>query len=242
MNIGPTFLTLCVLCATTLAQPLSIEGLSAKAPLTVSAAATTESLTVDIVMEPQWHLYSKDVGGGRPVSVTIEDGSHFTAAGALIIPEAEAGKLTGEFSLVLPLRRNGSGRAIVARFDFMACDPLMCLPPMSVTITGKARERVQRLKILLVVDQEDARSKRIMHLLGSHGLATTVSTYETVTTLSCDTHDVVLADSKLFRENLKGSRGRAIKFPRTSSPIIAVGFLGTELIEAHGIAMTSGYI
>ena len=31
-------------------------------------------------------------------------------------------------------------------------------------------------------------------------------------------------------------------FPRTDTPIVAVGFFGTELIERHGVAMTSGYI
>jgi hypothetical protein len=63
-----------------------------------------------------------------------------------------------------------------------------------------------------------------------------------VDTRACDAHDVVLADSKLFRENEKGSFGRARGFPQTASPIVAVGFLGTELIEGHRIAMTSGYI
>jgi hypothetical protein len=51
----------------------------------------------------------------------------------------------------------------------------------------------------------------------------------------------VLADSKLFGKGLK-VRQRVREFPRTTSPIVAVGFYGTELIEAHGLAMTSGYI
>jgi len=33
-----------------------------------------------------------------------------------------------------------------------------------------------------------------------------------------------------------------LAFPRTDTPIVAVGFYGTELIEAHTVAMTSGYI
>ncbi len=96
--------------------------------------------------------------------------------------------------------------------------------------------------VLLVVDQEDARSERIAAFLRQGGMTPKVTTYEKVTVRACDGVDVVLADSKLFDRNAAGSRARARKFPKTSSPIVAVGYLGTELIEAHGIAMTSGYI
>jgi DNA-binding response OmpR family regulator len=98
------------------------------------------------------------------------------------------------------------------------------------------------LKVLLVVDKEDARSKRLAELLKRSGMAPKVTTYAKVTANTCDAHDVVLADSKLFRKNEKGSIGRARGFPKTKSPIVAVGFLGTELIEGQKIAMTSGYI
>ncbi|MFT4843608.1 MAG: hypothetical protein ACI90M_004088, partial [Candidatus Azotimanducaceae bacterium] len=37
-------------------------------------------------------------------------------------------------------------------------------------------------------------------------------------------------------------RDFVLKFPQTVAPIVAVGFWGTELIEAHKVAMTSGYI
>ena len=69
-----------------------------------------------------------------------------------------------------------------------------------------------------------------------------VTTYAKVDTRACDRHDVVLADSKLFRKNEKGSVNRARGFPATRTPIVAVGFLGTELVEGQKIAMTSGYI
>jgi len=98
------------------------------------------------------------------------------------------------------------------------------------------------LDVLVVVDQPDARSERIAALLKQDGMAPKVTTYEKVTKRACDAVDVVLADSKLFRKNVAGSVGRARAFPKTESPIVAVGFLGTELIEGHGIAMTSGYI
>ena len=109
---------------------------------------------------------------------------------------------------------------------------------MSLRITGELRP----LKVLLVVDREDARSKRLFEFLREGGMAPTVTTYASVSARTCDGHDVVLADSKLFRKNEAGSIGRARAFPKTASPIVAVGFLGTELIEGQGIAMTSGYI
>jgi hypothetical protein len=57
----------------------------------------------------------------------------------------------------------------------------------------------------------------------------------------CDAADIVLADSDVFQKH--GVKIDVVrKFPRTSSPVVAVGFLGTELIEAHGLALTSGYI
>lgn len=139
---------------------------------------------------------------------------------------------------MLPLKKKGRGRFVRARFDFMACDPLQCLPPMSVHVGGDMRP----LAVLLVVDREDERSARIATFLKENGIAPKVTTYTDVTTRACDAHDVVLADSRLFRKNDKSAVGRARVFPRTKSPIVAVGFLGTELIEGQKIAMTSGYI
>ena len=98
------------------------------------------------------------------------------------------------------------------------------------------------IEVLVVVDQKGARSERIVEFLKKGGMAPKVAIYPEVTTRECDAADVVLADSKLFRKYAEGSVGRARAFPKTDSPIVAVGFLGTELIEAHGIAMTSGYI
>lgn len=248
MNASTWLLTLCLLWTTAAGQqPMEIVGLPANAPLTLSASASNDELTLDVKMKPGWHLYAKDVGGGEPVSVTIEEGAAFTARKPLVVPKGTAGKLTGAFRLVLPLKRSGPRDALKARFAFMACDPIECLPPMSVTLTGsipQAHEQgvEERLKVLLVVDVADSRSQRISDFFGKHGLATTVATYWEVTKSACDASDVVLADSKLFRKSVKGSRARVLAFPKTSSPIVAVGFLGTELIEAHGIAMTSGYI
>jgi hypothetical protein len=238
-HLAKVLLALCLVAATARAQhAVEIDDLPDDAPLALWSSATADALTLEVRLKPEWHLYAADVGGGQPVSVTVERGSDFVAAGPLVVPEAKDGKLHGKFRLVLPLKRKGRGDALRARFDFMACDPLSCLPPMSVRLTGELRP----LKVLVVVDAEDARSKRIVDFLRDGGMAPTVTTYAKVDTRACDAHDVVLADSKLFRKNVKGSVGRARGFPQTASPIVAVGFLGTELIEGHKIAMTSGYI
>ncbi|MHC4974863.1 MAG: hypothetical protein ACYTG3_21315 [Planctomycetota bacterium] len=238
-HLGKAFLALCLLWATVAAQqPLEVAGMPAEAPLTLWASASPEALTLDVRMTPGWHLYATDVGGGRPVAVTMERRSDFVARGALVVPAGKEGKLLGAFRLVLPLKKKGRGSAIACRFDFMACDPLRCLTPMSVNITGELR----RLKVLLVVDREDARSKRISDFLQGSWMSPKITTYAKVTARACNAHDVVLADSKLFRKNEAGSVGRARGFPKTEAPIVAVGFLGTELIEGQGIAMTSGYI
>jgi len=238
-QVGKTLLTVFLLWATVDAQqPLEIAGMPVEAPFTIWASASPEALTLDVKLKPGWHMYAADVGGGQPVSVSMERGSDFVARGALVVPPGKDGKLLGGFRLVLPLKKKGRGDSVAGRFDFIACDALQCLEPMSVRISGELR----RLQVLLVVDREDARSKRIADLLQRSGMAPEVTTYAKVNTRSCDAHDVVLADSKLFRKNEKGSIGRARGFPKTSSPIVAVGFLGTELIEGQRIAMTSGYI
>jgi hypothetical protein len=108
---------------------------------------------------------------------------------------------------------------------------------MDVSLRGP----IEPLRILLVVGVRDEHAARIEAFLRKRGFAPSVTTYAEVDLKSCDAHDVVLADSKLFREN-RGALKHALEFPKTKSPIVAVGFLGTELIEAQGLAMTSGYI
>jgi hypothetical protein len=217
--------------------PLSVAGLGANAPLTIRAHATRELLTVDLVLQPEWHVYANDVGGGQPVTVRLPPDSAFAANGALRLPPDIDGKLTGKVRLELPIVGKGEGAGLKAVLEFAVCDPLLCLPPMEVTIAGEVRG----LGVLLVVDEPDARSARIAAFLRARGFTVDVTTYADVTAEQCNRHDVVLADSKLFGKGLK-VRQRVREFPRTTSPIVAVGFYGTELIEAHGLAMTSGYI
>ena len=222
-------------------SPLKVAGLAADAPLSIKAVATASRLTIDVTMEPEWHLYARDVGGGQPVAVTLPEQGAFVAAGKLIVPKSADGHLSGSFRLELPIRAQGRHGSLAATFAFMACDPLACLPPMEVSITGDVA-RDSRVTVLLAVDVDDDRSARITGFLEENGFKVKVRTYAQAKGPECDAHDVVLFDSKLFRKSAKGSRKLARGFPRTKTPIVAVGFLGTELIEAHGLAMTSGYI
>ena len=224
-------------------QPLSVSKLPGEAPLSITATATTARLTVELTIAPDWHLYARDTGGGQPVTLTVDELSSFRAAGALQVPHSDDGRITGQARLVLPLRRHASGKTLTVTMEFMACDPLMCLPPMECVLSGELDEAGEhdQLDVLLVVRRLDERSERIAAFLRGHGHACTATTYADVQAAMCDRHDVVLADSELF-EAARAATKTVWEFPRTTSPVVAVGFLGTELIEKHGLAMTSGYI
>ena len=102
------------------------------------------------------------------------------------------------------------------------------------------------LRLLLVTPGTPARTARIRAFLAGHGIALQAARYGQVTKEACDGVDLVVADSPAddkaaFRRSMK-LRRRARSFPRTAAPILAVGYLGTELLEAQGLAMASGYI
>lgn len=218
-------------------SPLEVSGVPAKAPVRVTASASGEFLLVDLQFEPEWHAYSRDVGGGQPVRLTLDAASDFAADGDVDMPADEAGKLAGAVRLSLPIRQTGEGRALRATLDVQVCDALMCLPPMSITVSGT----VDAVSVLLVVAEVTQREERIAAWLRARGFEVETVTYATATRDACDASDVVLCDSQLFREdNVKREVVHA--FPKTETPIVAVGYLGTELVEAHGLAMTSGYI
>jgi len=217
--------------------PLAVTGLPDDVPLAVTASATATQLVVDLELRRGWHVYSRDVGGGRPVSVHVAEGGAFVAAGAQRLPMSRDGKLEGKARITLPLRRVGEGD-LVATVKFQVCDALMCLLPMTATVQGA----VAPPHVLTVVDVEGPRSQRIHDWLEQRGFDASVATYAAVTLEQCDAADLVLADSPYFGQYERGALSAVKAFPRTSSPVIAVGFFGTELVEAHGLAMTSGYI
>lgn len=226
---------------------LAVSGIEKGDPFEVTATATETGLEIAVVMRDGWHMYGEDVGGGEPVSVKVAKDSCVAAAGGLKIPATADGKLRGAFKLTLPLRRAKSGGGLRVTFSLMACDALMCLPPRDLSLTAtKLGPAAGPLKVLVVTLDDAARSARIKAFLDGRGFACTLSKYDGLTTEVCDPYDLVVADSpnadqKTSRAAMK-QRGVAMKFPRTSTPIIAVGYLGTVLLEAHEIAMACGYI
>ncbi len=214
-------------------RPLDVRGLPDDAPLTVAAALHADALRVRVELKDGWHLYATDVGGGQPVAIGVTGGA-FAAAGAPVLPGDAKGHITGKAELVLPLRRTGDGDALQATMTFMCCDALQCLPPIELSIETP-------LRVLLVGVDDGERTQRIAAFLRERGATPTVTTYAAVTTDACDAHDVVIADSPTFNQ-VRGKKVDVEAFPKTSSPIVAVGFLGTQLLEANKVAMACGYI
>jgi hypothetical protein len=219
------------------ARPLTVTGLSPSAPLTIAAEATATKLLLRVEIQPGWHLYGRDTGAGKVIELAILEGSSFVASGSLSAPVDAKGEITGLAEISLPLKRTAPGDSLRARFTFMACDPLLCLPPMEVLLA----DAPDRPTVLLVAIAKDERSARIAAFLEARGFRPTLTTYDAVTTAQCDAHDVVLADSPYF-DQTRGASKHADRFPETASPIVAVGFLGTVLLEAQKVAMACGYI
>ena len=224
---------------------LTLTGLEADAPLRLAASATPEQLTLRVELKDGWHLYGRDTGNGQPVTVEIQKDSAFVAAGRLRAPMNDQGEIVGEAELTLPLRRAGTGDALRARIQFMVCDPLQCLPPMTVLVAGTvptaAPTAAATPAVLLVAVASDARSTRIADFLRQRGFRPTVTTYAAVTKEQCDAHDVVIADSPYFKQ-AGGARKDAMRFPETATPMVAVGFLGSQVLVAQKVTMACGYI
>jgi DsbC/DsbD-like thiol-disulfide interchange protein len=215
------------------ARPLTVSGMPDGAPLTVTASADDAALRVRVALEDGWHLYSRDVGGGQPVAIRLTGGA-FAEGGKLSLPGDAEGHITGKAELVLPLRRTGAGERLQASMSFMVCDPLQCLPPIALELTSPFR-------VLLVAVDDSERTQRIAAFLRERGIEPTVTTYADVTAAACDAHEVVIADSLTFDQQ-RAKKVDATKFPKTSSPVVAIGFLGTRVLQANKIAMACGYI
>lgn len=222
--------------------PLVVKGMPDDAPLVVAAShdGTTLRLVADI--REGWHLYGRDVGGGQPVLVKLTGGA-FAAAGALRTPMDDKGLITGKATLELPLRRTGDGDALTATMAFMVCDALQCLPPIELELQGPAPAATPAaaLRVLLVGVDDGERTQRIAGWLRERGFSPTVTTHASVTKELCDANDVVIADSPTFNQARK-TKVQAEVFAQTKSPVVAVGYLGTRVLEANLVTMACGYI
>ena len=219
---------------------VTATGLPDGAPLRIAAEATPTRLVVHVAIDAGWHLHGRDTGGGQPVQLECLPESAFAAAGALQLPMDQNGQITGKQDLVLPLRASGKGTDLHARMRLMVCDALQCLPPIEVALsTAPAAPAQAPLQVLLVTAAADERQKRIAGFLKDRGCKPSVTTWADVGAAACDAADVVLADSPLFG---KTAGANVRHFPVTSTPVVAVGFLGTELLKAQKVTMACGYI
>lgn len=223
-------------CASAVAQIPLLASDPEIEQVSLSAVATKDAVIVDLAIAEGWHAYARDVGGGMPFAIELATDCDFVVSGNLRLPEAHDGKVTGKARWQLPIKARGAGKDFRAVVTFQVCDELECLAPAEVELQSNPP-----MSVLLVVDTVDERSARIRKLLKERGIRSDVTTYAKVTAVTCDGHDVVLADSKLFRQGAR-VRDLVLKFPHTVAPIVAVGLWGTELVEAHKVAMTSGYI
>ena len=132
---------------------LVVSGVPKDSPIAIKARATATDLIVDIALEPEWHVYSRDVGGGQPITLTTDSSSAIGATGDMRLPWSDSGKLTGAIRLRLPigLRRKGDSTGLDATMRIQVCDALMCLAPMEIKMSGE----IPSLKVLLVVGAED---------------------------------------------------------------------------------------
>ena len=234
------WLVLAGLAAQAVSVPLTVTGMPAAAPLAVTASHDGSKLHIVADLKQGWHLYGRDVGGGQPVAVTITGGA-FAAAGALATPMDDAGLIIGKAELVLPLQRTGTGEALAASMAFMVCDALQCLPPIELELCFDPAAPREPVRVLLVGIDDGERTQRIATFLRDRGLPTTVTTYATVTAALGDAHDVVVADSPTFNQ-VRKTKVSAEVFAQTTTPVVAIGFLGTHVLEANKVAMACGYI
>ena len=218
---------------------LFVEGVPEVAPFTVAASATDRILRLDLDIERGWHMYSAEVGGGAPISIVV--GGAFENAGEVVFPPDPKSYVTGRAEILVPIRAveggNDEARSLTATVALQVCDALECLEPMTVELRGEVRA----LSTLLVVSEDDDHAARIQAWLQGRGFEVRATTYGDVDASMAEASDVVIADSKTFR-SARSALTHLEHFPRTETPVFAVGFIGTELVEEHDLAMTSGYI
>jgi len=225
---------------------LSVTELDAAEPFQVSAVAHEQQLSIEVRLEPGWHMYGRDAGKGPPVAITILQGSCFEAAGAPVIPMDAEGEIKGKTTITLPLRRTRSGNSLKARFSYMVCDALECKAPAEFTLE-RSHSASKPLTVLLITSDDKSRSDRIQEFLQKAGFTCKVTQYAAVTKAECEAHDLVVYDSPCsdqdtWRTVSRAGRKHAAEFPKIKTPLIAVGFLGTELLDAHRLAIACGYI
>jgi hypothetical protein len=228
------------------ASRLTVRDLTDQQRFTVSATASDTLLSVHLSIAPGWHMYGRETGQGPAVSLQVLDGSSFRPSGPAQLPMDDEGLIQGKALITLPLRRSAVGDALQVRFSYMICDALQCDPPGEF-ILERSNDASKPLSILLVTSKDQDRRGRIQKFLRGQGFTCKAVHYDGITKAACEQHDLVVYDSpcsdqETWRAVSRAGRQHATTFPEIDTPIIAVGFLGTALLEAHRIAIACGYI
>lgn len=227
---------------TTTLDAQSIEGTQPESERVESTAWTTNSqLFIHVAIENEWHIYAPGSKAGVPFAIKMMDESDFELNGEVHVVQDAKGVVSGNTTIRVPIKKKGDGNQLQFYFDYQACDALECNQPERLEFMGKV-EQTGPQRVLLLVDADNERAQRIKTLIEDSGIQCTVKPYaDDLTSNLLDAFDVVVTDCPGFRNSRSGLD--AVKdFPKTQTPILASGFLGTQLIENHQLAMTSGYI
>lgn len=104
-------------------------------PVTLKAEATESTLVVTLRIRSGWHVYAPGAKQGKPVEVSIEEGSAFEAAGEAEFGESKDGALFGYVEIKVPLKRVALGSALLVDVSYTVCDEKACKPTRKVRLT-----------------------------------------------------------------------------------------------------------
>lgn len=103
-------------------------------PVRLTAEATDTLLTITLVLRDGWHVYPPGVMDGKPVEISIAEGSAFAAAGTPDFGIQVPAPLFGRVQIVVPLRRVAAGRTLRVDVGYTACDATSCRPLRTVRL------------------------------------------------------------------------------------------------------------
>lgn len=217
-----------------------------KSPVKLSAYATENTLFVRVDLKENWHAYAPGSKAGMPVSLKFLEASDYQIAGELVVPQNEKGEVSGTAVFRVPIKRKekkettDAGNHLAVKFVYQVCDGRVCLPPTTCEFSGEPSKGP--VNVLLMVGKKGERTDRITTMLKSQGFDCTTRTYESKPDKKfCDRFDVVVVDSESHLQS-KSIRELAREFPKTQTPMVAVGCIGREVMNSHRIAMASGYM
>lgn len=185
-------------------------------------------------------MYAPGSKAGMPVTLKSLENSDYDVTGEIVVPQNKKGEVSGAVVFRTPIKKNEGGKHLAVEFSYQVCEGRICLPPSNCEFSGEPSKGP--VDVLLMVGEEGERTDRIAAMLTSEGFDCTTRTYESRPEKAyCDRFDVVIVDSELYDKS-KSLGKLATKFPKTRAPMVAVGYIGCQVVKSHQIAMASGYM